>query len=177
MRRGDERLLRPVREASALPALRAGLEAIALVKLLEEQGNLLRRPQPGALGDGLFELRGKQVRLSYLFLPGRVIVLLGGEIKKRDDIPAGTLGQDDGSSSREGQGAGPAALVELLEGVSGPGLGGDVWGELLLVEATCVASPGRSCRHSSRDTFLVLNGYGDRLPVTSEGRSILLGHE
>jgi hypothetical protein len=91
MRRGDERLLRPVREASALPALRAGLEAIALVKLLEEQGNLLRRPQPGALGDGLFELRGKQVRLLYLFLPGRVIVLLGGEIKKRDDIPAGTL--------------------------------------------------------------------------------------
>ena len=35
----------------------------------------------------------------------------------------------------EGQGAGPAALVELLEGVSGPGLGGDVSGELLLVEA------------------------------------------
>jgi hypothetical protein len=67
------------------------VEAIALVKLLEEQGNLLRRPQSGALGDGLFELRGKQVRLFYLFLPGRVIVLLGGEIKKRDDIPAGTL--------------------------------------------------------------------------------------
>ena len=35
----------------------------------------------------------------------------------------------------EGQGAAPAALVELLEGVSGPGLGGDVSGELLLVEA------------------------------------------
>jgi hypothetical protein len=67
------------------------VEAIALVKLLEEQGNLLRRPQSGALGDGLFELRGKQVRLFYLFLPGRVIVLLGGEIKKRDDIPTGTL--------------------------------------------------------------------------------------
>ena len=67
------------------------VEAIALVKLLEERGNLLRRPQSGALGDGLFELRGKQVRLFYLFLPGRVIVLLGGEIKKRDDIPAGTL--------------------------------------------------------------------------------------
>ena len=67
------------------------VEAIALVKLLEEQGNLLRRPQSGALGDGLFELRGKQVRLFYVFLPGRVIVLLSGEIKKRDDIPAGTL--------------------------------------------------------------------------------------
>jgi hypothetical protein len=67
------------------------VEAIALVKLLEEQGNLLRRPQSGALGDGLFELRGKQVRLFYAFLPGRVIVLLSGEIKRRDDIPAGTL--------------------------------------------------------------------------------------
>ena len=67
------------------------VEAIALVKLLEEQGNLLRGPQSGALGDGLFELRGKQVRLFYTFLPGRVIVLLSGEIKKRDDIPAGTL--------------------------------------------------------------------------------------
>jgi hypothetical protein len=67
------------------------VEAIALVKLLEERGILLRRPQSGALGDGLFELRGKEVRLFYMFLPGRVIVLLDGEIKKRDDIPARTL--------------------------------------------------------------------------------------
>jgi hypothetical protein len=67
------------------------VEAIALVKLLEEQGNLVRRPQSGALGDGLFELRGKQVRLFYTFLPGRVIVLLDGEIKKRGDIPVRTL--------------------------------------------------------------------------------------
>jgi hypothetical protein len=67
------------------------VEAIALVKLLEEQGSLLRRPQSGALGDGLFELRGKQVRLFYVFLPGRLIVLLDGEIKRRDDIPPRTL--------------------------------------------------------------------------------------
>jgi hypothetical protein len=39
------------------------------------------------------------------------------------------------SGDAEGQGADPAALVELLEGVSGAGLGGDVSGELLLVEA------------------------------------------
>jgi hypothetical protein len=43
------------------------------------------------LGDGLFELRGKQVRLFYVFLPGRLIVLLDGEVKKRDDIPTRTL--------------------------------------------------------------------------------------
>jgi predicted XRE-type DNA-binding protein len=37
-------------------------EAVALVKLLQERGNSLRRPQSGALGEGLFELRGKEVR-------------------------------------------------------------------------------------------------------------------
>jgi hypothetical protein len=67
------------------------VEAIALVKLLEEQGSLLRRPQSGALGEGLFELRGKQVRLFYMFLPKYLIVLLDGEIKKRDDVPPRTL--------------------------------------------------------------------------------------
>ena len=66
-------------------------EAIALVKLLEEQGNMLRRPRSGSLGEGLFELRGNQVRIFYMFLPNRVAVLLDGEIKKRDDIPAKTL--------------------------------------------------------------------------------------
>jgi len=67
------------------------VEAIALVKLLEEKGNALRRPQSGALGEGLFELRGREVRIFYMFLPNRVVVLLDGEIKKRDDIPAKTL--------------------------------------------------------------------------------------
>ena len=66
-------------------------EAIALIKLLEEHGNNLRRPHSGALDDGLFELRGKQVRIFYMFLPGRTIVLLDGEIKKRNDIPKKTL--------------------------------------------------------------------------------------
>ena len=66
-------------------------EAFALVKLLEEQGNALRRPQSGVLGEGLFELRGKQIRIFYMFLPGRRVVLLDGEIKKRDNIPPKTL--------------------------------------------------------------------------------------
>ncbi len=66
-------------------------ESIALVQLLEDRGNTLRRPQSGALGDGLFELRGKEVRIFYVFLPNRVAVLLDGEIKKRDDIPLKTL--------------------------------------------------------------------------------------
>jgi hypothetical protein len=66
-------------------------EAVALVKLLQERGNSLRRPQSGALGEGLFELRGKEVRIFYMFLRNRVAVLLDGEIKKRDDVPARTL--------------------------------------------------------------------------------------
>ena len=61
------------------------------MKLLHERGNSLRRPQSGALGEGLFELRGKEVRIFYMFLPNRVAVLLDGEVKKRNDIPAKTL--------------------------------------------------------------------------------------
>ena len=65
-------------------------EAIALVKLLEEQGNALRRPQSGTLGQGLFELRGKQIGLSqinrvFLFLAHKnraVIPLFGADLKK-----------------------------------------------------------------------------------------------
>jgi len=66
-------------------------EAIALVKLLEEQGNALRRPRSGTLGQGLFELRGKEIRLFYMFLPNRVAALLDGEIKKQDAVPPETL--------------------------------------------------------------------------------------
>jgi len=66
-------------------------EAFALVRLLAEQGNALRRPQSGVLGEGLFELRGKQIRIFYMFLPGRRVVLLDGEIKKRNDVPPRTL--------------------------------------------------------------------------------------
>jgi hypothetical protein len=61
------------------------------VKLLQERGNGPRRPHSGALGEGLFELRGKEVRIFYVFLENRVAVLLDGEIKKRDDIPANAL--------------------------------------------------------------------------------------
>ncbi len=61
------------------------------MQLLEEQGNLLRRPHSGTLGEGLFELRGKQVRIFYTFLPKRAIVLLDGMIKKQDTIPVKVL--------------------------------------------------------------------------------------
>src|SRR6266850_510480 len=52
-------------------------EAVALVKLLEECGNLLRRPHSG----------------FYIFLPKQVAVILDGEIKERR--PTEDLGADE----------------------------------------------------------------------------------
>ena len=63
----------------------------SLLKSLIEQGNALRRPRSASLGEGLFELRGKQVRIFHDSLPFRVALLLDGEIKKRNDIPTATM--------------------------------------------------------------------------------------
>jgi len=69
-------------------------DALALIKLAEERGNQLREPHSKALGEGLYELRGKQVRLFYTFAPGRrMITLLNGIIKKQDRIPESALAQ------------------------------------------------------------------------------------
>lgn len=66
-------------------------EGIALIEMLQKWGNRLRAPRSKALGNGLFELRGHEVRIFYMFLPGRRVVLLDGIIKKRGDIPARVL--------------------------------------------------------------------------------------
>ena len=66
-------------------------EAVALIRLLQERGNTIREPRSKALGNGLYELRGKQVRIFYIFFPGRRVVLLDGIIKKQDRIPSGDL--------------------------------------------------------------------------------------
>jgi phage-related protein len=67
--------------------------AAALLLALRERGNQLRAPHSKPLGEGLFELRSvpHAVRIFYMFLPGRRIVLLDGIVKKRDDIPAAVL--------------------------------------------------------------------------------------
>jgi hypothetical protein len=72
---------------SALNDNRAFDEAAALIKLVRERGNTLREPRSKSLGDGLFELRGKSVRIFYIFRPDRRVVLLDGMVKKRTDIP------------------------------------------------------------------------------------------
>lgn len=38
-------------------------------------------------------MRRNQVRLFYMFEPGRIIRFLGGMVKKQDRIPAGVLAQ------------------------------------------------------------------------------------
>lgn len=83
----------PVRAFIAALTPDAKAEAVALIKLAETLGNGLREPHSKALGDGLFELRRNQVRLFYVFEPGRIIRLLGGMVKKQDRIPASVLAQ------------------------------------------------------------------------------------
>ncbi len=68
------------------------VDAFALVKLIQERGNRVREPQSKALSKGLYELRRNQVRIFYVFGPGRrVVTLLRGIVKKRDRIPQGSL--------------------------------------------------------------------------------------
>ncbi|MGE0824330.1 MAG: type II toxin-antitoxin system RelE/ParE family toxin [Candidatus Binatia bacterium] len=67
------------------------VEAFALIQLARERGNTLRLPHSKALGNGLHELRGQQVRIFYMFQPGRRIILIDGMLKKRGDIPSADL--------------------------------------------------------------------------------------
>src|SRR3990170_197242 len=82
---------RPIRNFIAGLSGRNLAEAEALIRLLEERGNMLRKPHSRALGNGLYELRRHQVRIFYMFLANRRIVLLDGIIKKQDKIPQGVL--------------------------------------------------------------------------------------
>lgn len=66
-------------------------EAIALLQLLRERGNALGMPHSKSLGQGLFELRGTQVRIFYMFRPGHKMILFDAMLKKQDRIPQKTL--------------------------------------------------------------------------------------
>jgi|SRR5581483_11772551 len=81
----------PIRRFLSELQERDKVEAFALIRLLSERGNTIRLPHSRSLGGGLNELRGKQVRIFYVFRPQRRIVLLEGMVKKREDIPAAML--------------------------------------------------------------------------------------
>lgn len=65
----------------------ARIDAFALIQLARERGNPLRLPHSKPLGEGLHELRKDQVRIFYVFRPGRRMMFLDGLLKKRGDIP------------------------------------------------------------------------------------------
>ena len=71
----------------------AAAEAEALVEMLEEHGNKLRRSISAPLGDGLFEARGltSGVRLFFVYAPRHRIIVLDGYVKKRKKIPTSTM--------------------------------------------------------------------------------------
>lgn len=67
------------------------LRATSLPSLLT-QAHALRLPQSKPLGRGLFELRDPcGIRIFYVFRPGRRVMILGGYLKKRQDIPGRVL--------------------------------------------------------------------------------------
>jgi len=66
-------------------------EALALLVMVRRWGNQLGEPRSAPLGHGLFELRGHQVRMVYMFRPGRRILILDGMVKKRNKIPTAFL--------------------------------------------------------------------------------------
>ena len=62
-------------------------KAFAYISHLEEHGETLRRPIAEYLGDKLYELRPKQVRLLYAFVGKGTAVILHAFRKKTGPVP------------------------------------------------------------------------------------------
>ena len=62
-------------------------KAFAYISYLEEQGEGLRRPIAGHLGDKIYELRPKQIRILYGFVGKELAVILHAFRKKTDRVP------------------------------------------------------------------------------------------
>ena len=75
------------------PKMRAKL--IAMLVLLEEKGNALRKPYTESLGDGIFELRAIQgnniSRALFFFYVDQRIIVTNGFIKKQRKTPASEI--------------------------------------------------------------------------------------
>ena len=61
--------------------------AFAYISYLEEQGEALRRPIAEYLGDKLYELRPKQIRILYAFVGKQHAVILHVFRKKTGPVP------------------------------------------------------------------------------------------
>lgn len=63
-------------------------KAFAYVTYLEERGGVLRRPIAEYLGDKIYELRPKQIRILYAFVGKELAVILHAFRKKTNAVPA-----------------------------------------------------------------------------------------
>ena len=79
--------------SSLEPKMRAKL--IAMLELLEEMGNALRKPYTESLGDGIFELRviqGNNIsRVLFFFYIDQRIIVTNGFIKKQRKTPSSEI--------------------------------------------------------------------------------------
>jgi len=64
-------------------------QAAAMLERLRREGNQVQRSRP--IETGLFEVKGYQVRLYFVYRPGRRIVVLDGDVKKQDKIAQDAL--------------------------------------------------------------------------------------
>lgn len=62
-------------------------KALAYIGYLEEQGEALRRPIAEYLGDKVYELRPKQVRILYAFVGKQYAIILHAFRKKTGPVP------------------------------------------------------------------------------------------
>ena len=62
-------------------------KAFAYITYLEEHGEALRRPIADYLGEKLYELRPKQIRILYAFVGKQYAVILHAFRKKTDAVP------------------------------------------------------------------------------------------
>ena len=69
-------------------------KTLRTIKLLEDNGPLLREPYSKLIEDGIYELRVKQssdiVRILYFFYVGRTAILTNGFVKKSQKTPKRT---------------------------------------------------------------------------------------
>ncbi len=67
------------------------MKMIAVIRLLEEKGTMLREPYSKKVDHEIFELRAKQgtniTRILYFFVKGGMAYLTNGFIKKSNKIP------------------------------------------------------------------------------------------
>jgi hypothetical protein len=64
-------------------------QAVAMMRRLQREGSAIPIARP--IETGLFELKGFQVRIYFVYRPGRRIILLDGDVKKQDKISQDVL--------------------------------------------------------------------------------------